>query len=115
MSNIIAGVVTRGLGNDNKLVTRGFGFTLVVVVTGGGPAGKYVYEPYRGPLIPDALRGAIRTQTIFISPYKSPITVDVLHVEEDRKGIILNAILENPKYPYKEIIIRNIDEVEYYD
>lgn len=111
-------IVTRGMGKRQRLVTRGFGKTLFVVVgppvTGGGPTvGPGIYEPYIGPLLPGEIQRAIQTRTIRVPLSKKPITVDVLFVEEHRKGEVLSAILENPKYPYKSIEIISIDKVEF--
>lgn len=109
-------IVTRGLGPDHLLVTRGYGKVLVVVVTqppiGGGPGA--VYEPYYGPLIPGVPKDYIQTRTIYLTKQDKEITVDVLLVSGTQE-INIAAMLEDDKYEYDQIEVYMIDEVEIHD
>jgi hypothetical protein len=107
-------IITRGYGNKGQIVTRGYASTLVVVVVPSreGWVGDWKWEPYYGPLIPGEEHKLIALRTIVVPDYKKPITVDVVLVKEGEQQLLVDAILQNDKYSYKDIKVYTVDEVE---
>lgn len=110
-------IITRGLGADNLLITRGFGKTLYVIIptetevikTGGGLIGwedpPYIYEPYK-----DFDRSIIRTKHIKVPFFKEPIFVDCILISKETKLEQISIIAKS--LGYKNIKIINSVDVE---
>lgn len=98
-------IITRGLGKENRLVTQGYGGTLVVVVappviSGGG--GRVIHRK-----IDD-----IQTKTIKIPGKKDKITVDVLLIEYS-EDLSVKAIMEKFADKYTDVQVYFEKDVEF--
>jgi len=106
-------IVTRGFDYNQKVVTRGFGGTLVIVVDdtkpilfdiAGIPTGLYPITAFE-PLI--------ETRTIRLPAEETDITVDVLLLCIDDVPLAVRAALESKRYKEIRVVLKN--GVEFHD
>ena len=109
-------ILKRGLGKINQLITRGFGRTLVIIVSKGRGAGGSLavpYIPYK-EVFKKNIYDLIHTRKIKLPDEKKDITVDALLIKHTG-DISVEAILREVKGRYTEIKVYVEDEVKIYD
>ncbi len=108
-------IIKRGLGKIKSLITRGFGKTLVVVVStkAGGGSLPVPYIPYKEVFGKDIFKH-IKTQKIKVPDEEQEITVDVLLIKHTGE-ISVDAVLKSVKGKYTEVKVYMEGEVKIYD
>lgn len=105
-------IITKGMGDSNTLITKGYGSTLVVVV-----APSPVYGGGGGTYTPPLEPGVIQTRTIKLPHYKRKISVDVvlIYYDGNDKNINVEASIEEYREKYDNIKVYLEKDVKFYD
>ncbi len=108
-------ILKRGLGKLHSLITRGYGKTLVVIVSkkAGGGLLPIPYIPYK-EINKKNIFDHIQTRTIKVPDKDKSITVDVLLISHPG-DISVQAVLNKTSGKYTEIKVYVEDEVKIHD
>lgn len=108
-------IIKRGLGKIASLITRGYGKTLVVIVSGkaGGGGLPVPYIPYK-EINDKNIFDLIKTKKIKVPDEDKDITVDVLLINHTGE-ISVEAILKKVTGKYTEIKVYMEEEVRIND
>jgi len=115
----MAGLVLRGLGKKNNLVTRGLGKSLFIIIDDGTPIKLAPTSILPSRDIKDLFKkdkdtdqcDSIQTKKIVIKKTNEELTVDVLLINKDDE-IYVDSILENAKEHYENVKVVLTSEVE---